>query len=142
MANKIIAHQRRMSNRWLWFMLAFLAIGLMGALGVPPQTVGPGQAEGQAPWRPARLWGRFRARPTTDGLFAIIGLSHNQADTGQQLFQPISIVALIVDNQDPWSFLSSLQPNHSSRRSPPHDGPRISRLHRNLKLKDSALRLP
>jgi len=35
MANTHFSGQRRLSRRWLWMMLAFLVVGLMGASGAP-----------------------------------------------------------------------------------------------------------
>ena len=35
MANKRKSWHKRMSNRWLWMMLAFLAVGIMGQVGQP-----------------------------------------------------------------------------------------------------------
>ena len=46
MANTRSPRQAKLSRKWLWMMLAFLAIGIMGATN-ETKIAGPGQTEGQ-----------------------------------------------------------------------------------------------
>ncbi len=57
MANTRTPRQGRMSKRWFWTMLAFLAIGIMGSLGYTPATTPATPVlAAQTGWQPFSFW--------------------------------------------------------------------------------------